>query len=490
MINKETNDSPGLTQKTVSATKWSAGFSMVEQGFGTVITVILARLLVPEDFGLMAIVMVVIGIVRMFQDLGLGPALVQKKDLTKEHINSVFWAMLTFGLLLFLLFLASASLIARFYNEPRLTNLIIVVSLGFILGPLFIVHQRLLERKLDFKRLGIASIIVSVSTGLIAIYLAFIGWGVWSLVIYALLFYIFSPFIVWRFEGWRPQFKFQWEKCRELLNFGLSLSAGKVVGYLRLNIVFLIVGKVSGVYSAGIYKLSDRVVSRPLDNILALFQRALLASYSRVQDENSRLRRGYLMTTHYLGIVIFPAVLGIIVSAPEIVAVIFGEKWLRAIPIIQLLCTVGIINILINIGTSVCYAKSRPDINLKWNILALSVYVVAIILSAKQGITAVAASLALVSIPLFVVMQIYVNRLIELSWWEYIKNLLPSFLISLAMAVLVWGGRLWFFQLNFSQTRVLIAEIIVGVFSYSLLNLLFNREMVKRGWKMFINRYE
>ena len=477
-----------LTKKTISATKWSAALSIVSQPINLIISILLARLLVPSDYGLIAIVLTIIGIIRMFQDLGTGAALVQKQEIDNEHINSAFWFMVIVGIILFLILSALSPLIANFYQNQQLLLIMICVASGFLLTPLYTVHQRLLEKRLELKKISIATITATFITGICAIIIAFYGGGVWSLVFNTIAVYFFTLIMIWRFEKWRPKLTFNWKKCKELLSFGINLSLAKIVGYLRQNIIFLILGKTLGADTNGVYKLGDRLVAKPLDNIVGLFSRALFSSYSVVQNENHRLQKGYLTTLKYLCFVAFPASLGLVIVAPELIPVVLGEKWLATIPIVQILGITAIFNVLININFNVCFAKGKAKTIFYWNIIALALTILVILFTAKQNIVAVAIGLLLLTIPLFISLQIFTNRLMELSWWKYLSNLTKTTLFSLVMLSSIYIFKQFLIDETWSIKFILIMEIMIGIISYSILNIIFNKNLLKEGLRLFKNK--
>lgn len=442
----------------------------------------------PSDFGLMAIVGTLIGIVRMFQDIGLGPAIVQRKTLTSEFLDTVYWFSQAFGLLLFGIFSASAFLIANFYENEILLPLTIVASLGFIITPYYMMQGRLLERELELKNLSIVSILISPLSGAVTILLALNNWGVWSLVVGGLTGQILHPIITWRFIKWRPHFCFRWALLKDSLSFGVNLSASKMIGYVRQNAVFLIIGKIIGVNPLGIYRVGARMVSQPLLQISTYLSKPLLASYSKVQDDNARLMRAYLMTMKYSATIILPVAAGIAIIAPELVMGLLGQKWAGAIPIIQLLCIVGVLTIAINTGTSVCYAKGRADISLKWNIIALCIHIPVIIVAANYGINAVAVSIAIISLPLFALMQKWINNLIGLSWSNLLKTISKPIYLSILMAVLTYSVRIILIERSFNIAFILIIEVLAGMLCYAFLNFMLNRESITTAWKMVFNR--
>ncbi|MBT6112482.1 MAG: lipopolysaccharide biosynthesis protein [Candidatus Marinimicrobia bacterium] len=477
-----------LTNKTISATKWYASVSVAQQVIQYGITITLVRLLTPSDFGVMAIVTTFIGIVRMFQDIGLGSVIVQRKMVTSDFIDTVYWFSQALGLLFFIIFSSSALFIANFYENEILLPLIIVASLGFLITPYYMIQSRLLERELDLKILSIVSILIGPLAGAVTIILAYNNWGVWSLVLGGLFGQLLYPIITCRFIKWHPHLNFKIGLLKSSIRFGANLSAAKMIGYVSQNSVFLIIGKILGSSQLGIYRVGARLVFQPLLQISAYLSKPLLAAYSKVQDDNVRLTKGYLMTVKYLVIIIVPAATGIAIIAPEIVIGLLGQEWADTIPIMRMLCIVGVFAVLINTGTSICYAKGRADISLKWNILSVSINIPVIIIVAKYGIDTVALLIAIISLPLFIIMQTWINNLINLSWTKFLKTIVTPILLTIFMAFLLYTMRIILIKNSYPILSILVIEIVTGIFCYTILNLLFNREIIKMAWKLVLNK--
>jgi hypothetical protein len=222
-----------LKQKTVSGLGWSMAGSIGKQGLQFAISIVLARLLTPEDFGLIGMIVVFIGIANLFSDLGLGSALIQMKSLEEKHLSSVYWLNLGVGFLLTVMFMIIAPLIANFYDEPQLESMVRYISVVFFIGAMSIVQKNLFFRSMRFKMLSVVEILAILIAGIIAISLAFSGFGVWSLVAQLVSFTALTTAFLWILSNWRPRFLIELQAIRELWPFSSNLLGAQILnGYL------------------------------------------------------------------------------------------------------------------------------------------------------------------------------------------------------------------------------------------------------------------
>ncbi len=325
-IHKNNDKTINLTTKTVQGVGWTGTSRIIRLLLQLGITALLARLLTPNDFGLLAMVFVFTNLVMIFRDFGLTAALIQRKGLTEEHLSSSFWINVLTGLLLALLLVVLAPAIAYFYGEDRLTTIIMVLASTFFISSFGIVQVALFTKELNFKPLAIVEILAVAISGIAAVVLAFSGFGVWSLVWYQVISSFVTVFFLWNFSSWRPKLLFRWQRVKELLGFGLNLTGFNLVNYFGRNLDNLLIGKFLGVNPLGFYNLAYRLLLFPLQNISSVTGRVMFPSFSAIQDDKSKVRYAYIKTTRYIATVTFPLMVGFLVVAPQFVIVIFGPQ--------------------------------------------------------------------------------------------------------------------------------------------------------------------
>ena len=235
-----------IKQQAISGVSWLGGAKLLQQILQFVITIILVRLLTPEDFGLIAMIAVFAGFAGLFSDLGFGTALIQKKEIQERHLSTIFWLNLIVGFALTCILLGTAPLVAKFYNEPKLTLLTIFVSINFFINSLKTVHVAILYRSMDFRKLAILETVGIVSGGLFAIIMAMSGFGVWSLAWQLIFTTSVSVLILWCVAGWRPKYRFDLNAAKELAAFSINLLGFNIFNYWARNCDDLLIGKLIG----------------------------------------------------------------------------------------------------------------------------------------------------------------------------------------------------------------------------------------------------
>ena len=458
-----------LKSQTVSGVKWS-GISMgAVTGLQFVTLAVLARLLSPSDFGLMGMIMVVIGFAQAFADMGISNAIIHRQDATRNQLSSLYWLNIIAGIIVFFIVCASAPLIVGFYHEPRLHKLLYLTAVIFLIIPFGQQFQILLQKEFRFNELAKIEIAASIVNSAIAIVLAFSGFGVYSLIWGQLVGTSTKVLILLNVgrRNWRPGFHFSKQDLRGYLNFGLFQMGEKAVNYLSANVDYIIIGRFLGPASLGFYTLAYQIVIFPLTKINPIITRVAFPAFSRIQDDNLRMRRGYCKAIRYISMLSFPMLTGMIVVAPEFVGLVYGPKWEPSIITLQILCLVGISKSLGNPVGSVLLAKGRADIGFYWNVFAVIATTIAIIVGINWGIIGVAVAILILRVPFFLIIQPVVNKLIDLKFGEYFKAIQIPAVFSVVMFVGI--GALKMIMSNINTTPLFVIIIAVGMFIYTSL---------------------
>lgn len=478
------SDPPALIDKTNLAEKASTvvGWSAVAQALSQLIQLltlaILARLLVPDDFGLLGMATVISGFVITFHQLGLNQAIIQRKELLPSHLSTSFWGSLFVSVVITGLIIALAPLISSLFNDMRVASVLRVTSLGLVLGSLPMTHNALLQRKLRFKEIGIILVVSVVISSLISITMAFRGWGVWSLVVGQLTVGPVTFLLAHFYEPWRVNKVFSFKAFKELISYGGHISAGNVINYASVNLDNLIIGRYLGSQTLGIYSLAYKIMQTPLRLLSRVVPQALFPVFSGIQDDERSLVRGYLRSTHYVVLVMFPMMAGCIVLAPEIISVLFGEKWLEAIPLVQILCIAGAMK---SAGMNIAIvfkAKGRPDVTWKWNLFILFLYIPLFFGVIRWGSSGIAVVISGLSIPLLLLWQLWLTRIIKVSWGQYWRSLKQPFVASVVMAGIILAIKEFRFIKDLEPLVIMLIFICLGALIYCVMILLFDRSTV------------
>lgn len=472
-----------LTQTAAKGVMWVSISQFSTQAFQFVVTIFLARLLIPEDFGIVGMAAVFTGFVVCINRLGFNAAIVQKKEITEKHLSTAFWSCVLIAIILYILTIAISPFIAGFFNKEIVRPVVCIVAIGFILGALGTVQRSLLSKQFNFKNLAKVEIGIAISYGVSSIFLALMGRGVWSLVYGGIFSDMVGTLLLWILCKWRPKLMFDYKSFKELFSFGMYVTGENVVNYISANIDYLLVGRFIGAHFLGVYTIAYMLMDFSRNKISNIITRVAFPAFSTIQDDNQRLRKGYLMVIKYISIITFPATMGLLIVAPEFITSVYGGKWKEVIIPLQIMCIAGILR---SIGTtvgSVQYAKKRADIGFKWNLIELSILTLSIIIGIKYGIVGVAIAVTLTTVLLEPIIQWITNRLIELKFADIWHALRPASICSFVMicSLLIYNGILQEI-INLSDFIMLVSSITLGIIVYFLLfkkyfNPIFN-EMV------------
>lgn len=472
-----------LRTRTLSGLKWSGASQVFAQILKFGVSVLLARLLDPSSFGLMAMVTFFTGIAFLFVDLGLGSALVQREELTERHISTVFWVNLGVGLLLALVFALSAPLIANFYAEPKLTPLVLVCSILFPLNSLQIVQRNLIFRSIAFKKLFRVDVAASMAGGIAAVIAALQGLGVWALVIQQATVSLLSVIILWVFSPWRPKLLVDRQALRDVWGFGGNLLGYQILNYGSRNIDNLMIGRFLGPQALGLYSRAYSLMLMPIAEVTSVFTRVMFPVMASIQNDLAMVRKIYLRAVRSIALITFPMMAGLVVAAEPFVITLLGESWRPMIPILQILSIGGMFQSISGTVGWIFTSQGRTDIIFRWGIVSLIVTLIAFVVGIQWGVIGVAACYVFASVVVLLVPSWYISgRIIGLSVGETIANLLPTLGCSIVMAGIVWLVGVVMPD-TWHNAAQLFVQVSVGALTYwglaHFLNLVAYREVLQ-----------
>ena len=459
-------------KKTISGISWSVMSRLSVQGLNFVIGVILARLLSPDDYGLIGMVLVFVGFANVFLDLGFGSALIQKQNATSEHYSSIFWINIGVGLILMLLFMILSPAIARFYNQPELIPLTLLVSTNFFIGSFRVVQFSILTKELNFRRLTIIELSALLVSGIIGISCAIIGFGVYSLAFQSISSNIMLVLLLWILSSWRPRLSFQWNAVKDLLGFSTNLLMFSSLNYWSRNADNMLIGRNLGTDALGIYNRSYRVMLLPITMVSRTISRVMFPAFSTIQDNKPRIARVYLRITRSIALITFPIMIGMLVVSDYFVLAIYGEKWAGMIPILRILCTVGLIQSIGTLNGNIYLSQGRADLQFKVGAIFGILTIGAIIIGLQWGIMGVALAYLTITILLVYPSITIATSLIGISFSDVLKNLwkILACAVSMGIAVIILDQIL---PDNMPQIVYLTIEVLFGVVLYfSLIHFL------------------
>lgn len=431
-----------LKSSVITSLIWKFLERIGTQGVQFVVAIVLARLLTPADFGLIALVTVFTALANVFVQSGLNTALIQKKNADNLDFSTVFYASFAIAMLLYGLLFVSAPLIADFYNgQTKLIPVIRVLGTILLLGAINSVQEAYIARNMMFKKLFYRSIGAIIPSGIFGVTLAYLNFGIWALVGQQLMNSCLICVVMWFTVKWRPQLAFSFIRFKALFSFGWKLLCSALLDTLYRNLRELVIGKLFSPADLGFYNRGDHFPKIIISNINASIQSVLLPSLSSVQDDAQRLKslaRRSISTSSFL---ILPMMAGLAAVAKPLTLVILGEKWLPAVPFIQICCFSYAFWPIHTTNLSAINAVGRSDIFLKLEILkkiyGLAVLILAIwLFRSPIGIAMSAA----ITAPLGSFVNAYPNKkLLNYGFAEQMKDFLPSLILSVAMGTIVYA---------------------------------------------------
>jgi len=431
-----------LTMAASRGVLWSGINVVAKSGVRFVTTALLARVLLPEDFGILGMALMVNEMVNLLGGLSLGQALIQKRSVDERHFHTMFWANLIVGVVLAVGFLLAAPVASAFFHNDRVGPVVMAMSLNFLLTSAGGVHRAMLTRQLQFRRFSILNITSTAVRSVVSLTLVYGGAGLWGVVAGILAERATALVLLAVMVRWRPKFEFHWDAFRELFRFSRNLYADNFARYFNTNTDFLLTGRLLGASALGFYQLAYNLPHIVLTHISETISEILFPIYCRVQDDHARFRRGFSMTVVFIALVTFPCMAGLAVIAPEFVRAVYGVRWAAAIVPMQVLCLAAAANSVFDPIGSLCHSKGRPDIGLKWNFLILPLTVAALMFASRWGVVGIAAAMSGLALCSIICVRIAI-RLIGLRLSDYLRALTPALGGSLVMALALLTLRLW-----------------------------------------------
>ncbi len=456
-----------IQKKAVKGVVWSVIQHWGSQTISFVVFLLLARLLEPEGFGLVALASVFIAFMEIFLDQGLTQAIVQRKELDPEHLNTAFWTNLTVGILLTTFGITFAEQIANLFHYPQLAPILRWLSLSFLFGSFSRVQQAIAHRKLAFKVIAVRSLFATLVGGAVGVLMALQNFGVWSLVGQRLANDLVGALVLWGASNWRPKFNVSVKHFRELFAFGINMVGFNIVNFFNRRADDFLIGYFLGPVALGYYTIAYRILWVMTQLLVTVTSQVALPTFSRLQEDDVRLQHAFYTVTQFTSLIAFPSFLGVAVLAPELVQVLFGSKWQQSIPVMQVLAFIGILHSMVYFNSTVMMAKGKPSWRFGVNCLNAVVNVIAFTLVIRWGILAVALAYVISGYLIFPISIYLVRKLIPLQLITYLSQYAISLTGTLVMVMAILGAKHLIGGLM-NSSALLSVCIIIGTFSYIL----------------------
>jgi len=424
--------------------RWTLAGDLLARGGQFLFTIALARILTPEDFGLLAVAMVLVAFLGLFQDAGFKPALVQRPELDDALTGAVFWGSMALGVMWCVVVLMVAPLWASLYGDPRLTSLLRVLAGLFVLRSLAVVPEALLVRSMAFRRLFSVQIFPSLASGVVSICLAWTGHGVWSLVAGVVTADVLRIAGLWAHVGWRPGAPKRGANWAHLLRFGGWVTLEGLLGWVISYSDQALAGRFLGARQLGFYRMGFSLSMMPVSALSQALGRVLFPAFSRRQHNPEALRISYQQCVRVLSVAVAPVGVGLAVWADPLVPLLLGDRWLETIPVLRSLALVGPLSAMVGLAPPLYRAIGRADIMPRFFMVRAAVSVPAYAYGAMQGVVFLALT-HLVLVLCFVPINLYIaSRVLGSSYRQILVAIGVAFGVAAASALVVAGiGSAW-----------------------------------------------
>ena len=427
-----------LKEKTVKGVMWSSIDRFSTQGIQFVFSILIARLLLPSDYGAVAMLNIFLAISQTFIDSGFGTALIRKLDRTETDFCTVFYFNIVVGFFFYVVLWIASPYIAAFYEIPLLEDITKVLALTFVFSSFSGIQRAKLSIAIDFKTKAKISIIVTILTGAVGLWMAYAGYGVWALVVQSVFSSFLGAVLLWTFVRWMPKLVFSWKSFREMFSFGSRLLASALLDTTYNNIYTLVIGKVFSSTTLGLYSRASGLAQYPSSNITGVLQGVTFPVLSSIQNETERLANVYKRFLRLSAFIVFPLMVGLAAVADPLIRLVLTDKWEGSIYLLQIVCFSMMWYPIHAINLNLLQVKGRSDFFLKLEIIKKIQGVIVLCITVSMGIVAMCYGSVVSSLICLVYNTYYTQKLIGYGYAAQMKDLLHILVHSLVMGVGVW----------------------------------------------------
>jgi len=427
------NQTSNLKQQTKKGLYWSFFNQFSNVGLNFCVGIVMARLLSPSDYGITALPAVFMSVAWILQNGGLGDALVRKPDLKEEDLSTAFYYSLAMGLTLYLTLFFAAPSIADFYETPVLIPLLRVTALTFLWGPLNTAQNVLLKRKLDFKTPTKIALTTRIASAIIGIVLAYMGYGLWALVVSGVLSSLLTMVLSWFAVKWMPKAKWDKASFKYLWNYGNKIMASGMLDTLYQNITPIFVAKYYSPADLGVYNRAQGYAALPSQQVTGVIQGVTFPVLSKMQDDNEALARNYRRMLKVTAFIVFPLMLMLSGLARPLVITLITAKWEACILLLQIMCFSMMWYPIHSINLNLLMVKGRSDLFLRLEVIKKIIALSILVFTLPQGLVVFCLGNIASSLISLVINTYYTGKLIHIGFFKQMKDLLPIFALSLLM---------------------------------------------------------
>lgn len=464
-----------LKQKTKKGLYWNAAGNMANQGIRFLVSIVLARLLCPEDYGTIGILTVFIIIISVFIDCGFSQALIHKQNRSQTDFSTEFLFNIVVGVCVYIILFVASPYIAVFYNQPILSPLLKVTAIGVILNSFCVVQSAQFAIKLDFRTPALINMTSNFVSGILGIYLAYKGLGVWALAFQQIVSGGIKAFMLWIYAKWMPTMDFSWESFRYLWGFGSKILGTSLVSQIYDNIHPLVIGKFFSATTLGLYSRGQHFAQLPSSNLGGILSNVTYPVLCKLQNDEERLRRVYCDMMNLTAYIVFPLMILLASLAKPIIHILLNEQWYDCVILLQLLCLALLWNPLCAVNLNLMKATNNAGIMFKLEIVKkwlIGLFV--ILISIKYGIVGLCIGHVFYVFSCFVINTYFTAKILHESFFCQIKNIALLFVNSIIM-----GGGIWLIINKISNNYY---SIFVGILMGFIYYFVTSKFLFKRQW--------
>jgi PST family polysaccharide transporter len=465
-----------LTKKIKSESLILLILSLFQKIMELLTIIILSRLLQPEEFGLFGLAFAINGLIAVIGSLGIGLFIVYEKDISGSLLSFAFWLNIGISIILMLTALMTASALSTYFELPGLRPILYLLALSIFFNACGTVHLALLQKNLNFKIIGIIQATITILGSIISIALAIRGWGVYSFVIPVVISSALFSICYWIFQKWRPEFQLDFKFTRPIINYGKHIFLADANSYIIQNAGYIIIGKYLSLQALGYFKFSFSLAMALVFLFNDLANKLIMPLYIYLKQNSELIKEIVVKIFQYLAVFSIPAFTGLMILARDLIVTVFGEKWMPAVPAFRILCLMGMFVVISRPVPAILNAFGRPDIRSVYSMIFLPFIIIFSLLSVTRGLEVFVLVYSLANIIFVMATFIKSMHVIDLRWWQVIKQL-GFILIPVALMI----GSMYGFQILrlLRPDHIMIYvffQIVIGITAFIASFRIFNRK--------------
>lgn len=464
-----------LKKKTAIAIAWSSFDKIGTQLVFFVIGILMARMLSQTEYGLVGMLGVFSAISSVLIDGGFSSALIRKVNATEQDYNSVFYFNIVLSSGIYITLFFSAPAIATFFHQPILIELSRVIFLSIIINSFGLIQATLLTKHIRFKQNSLSNVLSLLFSGIVALFLAYKGYGVWALVWQNVSATFFRVSLLWIFGKWYPKLIFSMASLKEQIHYSLEMTLAGFLGTIFQNIYSLIIGKFFPIVQLGNFTQASKMSDMPVNTLSGSIYNATFPIYSSIKDDAERLKRAFQKTIRFTSFITFPVLIGLASVGPQLLELLLTKKWEGSFAYFQLLCLAGIPTIFTAIIQNFVRINERVTIFIYFELAKIGILIVAFLSTIHFGIFAVVVGIVAMRYAVYFMNLIFIGHKVNYRWGEQLRDMLPCFAISMAMAALIYPLSL------FIENKLLLVavQIVTGALFYLATNKLLKSKVLE-----------